>query len=195
MSLDHAILGLLNIYPMTGYDLKTQAFDATVQHFWPAAQSQIYRTLDRMAEKEWVTPEIEHQEGKPDRKVYSITAAGRAELERWLAGPNPIATYRDPLLIQLFFGALLENEDLLTLVEARTELHQQRRAGFEAIPTPPLDETQDDRMRTLIRLTVELGLMLDEAYLNWLDLCRTTIEAMPQRGEDHPRPFGPPPGE
>ncbi len=193
MSLDHAILGLLNIYPMTGYDLKTQAFDSTVQHFWPAAQSQIYRTLDRMAEAGWVTSEIEHQEGKPDRKVYSITGEGHAELQRWLATPNPIATYRDPLLIQFFFGALLENEALLALVEARTGLHQQRRAGFEAIPTPPLDKTQDDRMRTLIRLTVELGLMLDEAYLDWLKLCRATIEEMPQRGEDNPKPFGPPP--
>mgnify|MGYP003565227123 CR=1 FL=1 len=51
MSLKYAILGILNAFPMTGYDLKHQAFDATVRHFWPADQSQIYRTLNRLTER------------------------------------------------------------------------------------------------------------------------------------------------
>ena len=48
MSLKHAILGLLTIQPMTGYELKHEAFDTSIAHFWQADQSQIYRTLDRM---------------------------------------------------------------------------------------------------------------------------------------------------
>ena len=44
MSLRHAILGFLSFQPFTGYDLK-KAFDRSVRHFWPATQSQIYRTL------------------------------------------------------------------------------------------------------------------------------------------------------
>ena len=50
MSLDHAILGFLNYHPYTGYDLK-KIFDSSVQHFWPADQSQIYRTLNRLTEQ------------------------------------------------------------------------------------------------------------------------------------------------
>ena len=47
MSLEYAILGFLNYLPLSGYDLK-KMFDTSVQHFWPADQSQIYRTLARL---------------------------------------------------------------------------------------------------------------------------------------------------
>ena len=77
MSLEHAILGFLHYAPSSGYDLK-KAFDTSVRHFWPADQSQIYRTLARMTEREWVKVEVISQEDRPSRKVYHITeAAGR----------------------------------------------------------------------------------------------------------------------
>ena len=47
MSLEFAILGFLNYHPYSGYDLK-KIFDTSVSHFWPADQSQIYRTLSRL---------------------------------------------------------------------------------------------------------------------------------------------------
>ncbi|MBK7448579.1 MAG: PadR family transcriptional regulator [Anaerolineales bacterium] len=57
MSLKHAILGFLSFKPFSGYELK-KAFDSSVQHFWPANQSQIYRTLAELegggfVEKKW----------------------------------------------------------------------------------------------------------------------------------------------
>jgi len=50
MSLEFAILGFLNYQPYTGYDLK-KIFDTSIRHFWPADQSQIYRTLARLTEQ------------------------------------------------------------------------------------------------------------------------------------------------
>ncbi len=79
MSLEHAILGFLNYHPYSGYDLK-KIFDTSVQHFWPADQSQIYRTLNRLTEQGYAQVEKVDQENRPDRKVYHITADGRAEL-------------------------------------------------------------------------------------------------------------------
>ena len=67
MSLEHAILGFLNYRAFSGYDLK-KAFDTSVNHFWPADQSQIYRTLARLAERGWAEMEIVPQEDRPDRK-------------------------------------------------------------------------------------------------------------------------------
>ena len=57
MSLEYAILGFLNYRPLSGYDLK-KVFDNSVRHFWPADQSQIYRTLARLAEQGYVEQEI-----------------------------------------------------------------------------------------------------------------------------------------
>ena len=70
MSLEHAMLGFLCYTPLTGYDLK-KAFDVSVRHFWPADQSQIYRTLARMAERGWV-----EMEGQRRAAKLSLTEEG-----------------------------------------------------------------------------------------------------------------------
>ena len=88
MSLDYAILGFLNYAPLSGYDLK-KVFDNSVQHFWPADQSQIYRTLTRLTERGLAEMDVIEQTERPDRKVYHITQAGRDELLQWLAGSTP----------------------------------------------------------------------------------------------------------
>lgn len=86
MSLEHAVLGLLSYEPMTGYDIKKMV-DLSVSHFWPAVQSQIYKTLGRMEADGWLTVETIPQEPRPPRKVYAITETGRTELLAWLEAP------------------------------------------------------------------------------------------------------------
>lgn len=44
MSLPHALLGLLNYRPATGYELKG-TFTKSIHFFWNATLPQIYRTL------------------------------------------------------------------------------------------------------------------------------------------------------
>ena len=112
MSLDYAILGFLSYHPSSGYDLK-RIFDTSVRHFWPADQSQIYRTLSRLMKLGWVEMEKIEQEDRPDRKVYDITPAGRQELLRWLAGPPPLSGPRSAPLIQVFFSGQLSDAEVL----------------------------------------------------------------------------------
>ena len=102
MSLEHALLGFLNYHPYTGYDLK-KIFDTSVRHFWPADQSQIYRTLNLLTDEGYVEMEKVPQEDRPDRKVYHITDTGRAQLKKWLSGPPPLSSARSAPLIQVFF--------------------------------------------------------------------------------------------
>ena len=168
---------------MTGYDLKHQAFDATVCHFWPADQSQIYRTLNRLADDDLVTVTLEAQQTRPDRKVYAITQAGRDALDSWLKSDQAIPTLRDPLLVQLFFGQEIPRADLLRLVEQQLAAHQGRLTIYEQIPIPPTESRPDDRWLALQHLTLDFGVALEQAYVNWLAHCREVITAMPDAGE------------
>lgn len=183
MSLKYAILGLLNVLPMTGYDLKHQAFDATVRHFWPADQSQIYRTLNQLASESLVTATVVAQDERPDRKVYAITAAGQAVLTDWLKTDQALPTLRDPLLVQLFFGQELPRADLLRVVEQQLAAHQAQLAVFGQIPIPPAASRPDDRWLALQHLTLDFGLALEQAYVSWLAHCREVIAAMPDADE------------
>ena len=183
MSLHYAILGILNVMPMTGYDLKHQAFDATVRHFWPADQSQIYRTLNKLADDELVTVTVEAQDERPDRKVYAITQAGQAALTEWLKSDQAVPTLRDPLLVQLFFGQELPRADLLRVVAQQLAAHQEQLAVFGQIPIPPAESRPDDRWLALQHLTLDFGMALEQAYVSWLEKCQEVIANLPDADE------------
>jgi len=79
MSLRYALLGFLNLGPMTGYDLKKQ-LDRSTQNFWHAGLNQIYPTLKKMEDEGWITSSVEPQEARPDRVVYHMSETGRQEM-------------------------------------------------------------------------------------------------------------------
>ncbi|NJO82590.1 MAG: PadR family transcriptional regulator [Blastochloris sp.] len=178
MSLPHAILGLLTVTPMTGYDLKTQAFDNTIAHFWQADQAQIYRTLATMAESGWVESTLEIQEDRPNRKVYHITEAGREELRRWLNLAQPLPVHREPFLIQLFFAGEMENAAILEHIERQRAAHQALLQQYQRIPMPALGDPTLDRDRTFWRLTLEMGMAMERAYIAWLGQCEAVVWRM-----------------
>jgi DNA-binding PadR family transcriptional regulator len=57
MILARLVLGLLNLAPMTGYDLK-KVFDSSISHFWAADKAQIYRTLTALVADGYATVEV-----------------------------------------------------------------------------------------------------------------------------------------
>lgn len=171
MSLDYAILGFLNYHPHCGYELK-KIFDYSVRHFWAADQSQIYRTLNRLVERGWAEVEIQHQEDRPDRKVYSITEAGRAELLRWLSGPPPLDPPRSAPLIQVFFSGALTNEQILTQFEGYAAIMRSVLRQYEQIP-PGMGEFMESvpspREHFFWLLTLENGIANMRANLAWAE--------------------------
>jgi len=108
MSLPHALLGLLNYRPATGYELKA-TFTNSIHFFWDATLPQIYRTLKQMEGNRWLNVTVEHQDGKPSRKVYQVTEAGRKELRRWLGEPLETPEPRNAMLIKVFFGNQMDS--------------------------------------------------------------------------------------
>ncbi|MDH6197598.1 DNA-binding PadR family transcriptional regulator [Mycobacterium frederiksbergense] len=86
MGLPHAILVSLSEQAGSGYEL-ARRFDRSIGHFWAATHQQIYRTLRTLEEAGWVLVTPVAQQGRPDKKVYTVTAAGQAELTRWIAEP------------------------------------------------------------------------------------------------------------
>ena len=101
MSLDHILLGMLR-EPSTGYDLKA-AFIDRLRHFWSAELSQIYPALKRLEQRNLLRSREEPSPKGPNRKVYTLTAAGREELLRWLRGGPVVGTERFAYLAQLYF--------------------------------------------------------------------------------------------
>ena len=86
VALPHAILVSLREQSGSGYEL-ARRFDRSIGYFWAATHQQIYRTLKSMEGDGWVVVTPVVQQGRPDKKVYAVSDAGRAELARWIAEP------------------------------------------------------------------------------------------------------------
>lgn len=171
MSLKHALLGFLSYLPQTGYELK-QVFDVSVRHFWPADQSQIYRTLGQMYDEELVALEVVKQQERPDRKVYSITEAGRAELHRWLTSGPPLQEMRSAPLVQVFFAGQLSTDEALQIF--RTGAHMTRMVLQAYTGVTGVIGQVSQRMATardafFWALTLESGLVNARAQLAWME--------------------------
>lgn len=118
-TLRYILLGLLAARPMTGYDIK-QRFDAALAYYWNADRSQIYSALKALTAEGLAEPELVVQDGRPNRKLYVLTEAGRAELARWLGEGVPERYAKDEFLAKLFFLGHGDSE------AARLHLEQHR---------------------------------------------------------------------
>jgi DNA-binding PadR family transcriptional regulator len=114
------LLGLLEIEPMSGYDLGLN-IRASVGHIWNESYGQIYPNLKKLAAGGFVTSKTERQKGKPDRRIFSVTTKGRERLAKWLAVPPQPEIARNELLLKLFFGAQVPTEILIGYVQRMVE--------------------------------------------------------------------------
>ncbi len=173
MSLDHAILGFLNVGPLTGYDLKTRCFDSTVPHLWTADQAQVYRTLDRLEQRRLITSRVRPQSSRPNRKEYTITRAGREALVEWVSAPAPLPPVRDAFLLQLFFSDAVPDDPIIDLLCETRASHQQRLDALRARSAAWVRSAgpNPDRTQTVRRMALDGAISSQRATIDWLDDC------------------------
>jgi DNA-binding PadR family transcriptional regulator len=99
--LREAILGLLAIRPMTGYDL-SRSYRRALQQIWYAPLGQVYPTLRKMKRDGLLRVSVKVQRHRPNRKVYSLTAEGRKFLVLWLAQPVALPRMHHEFIHKLF---------------------------------------------------------------------------------------------
>ncbi len=79
MNVKTLCLAILNVEDATGYEIKKASTEGLFQHFVDVSYGSIYPALAKLEKDKMVTCQAQAQEGKPDRKIYSITDMGRAE--------------------------------------------------------------------------------------------------------------------
>lgn len=178
VSLTHAMLGFLDLEPTSGYTL-AQRFEGSVGSFWSATQSQIYRELHAAESKGLVAVEVQPQAGKPARKVYRVTPAGRAELARWLADPVTPAQVRDPFLLRLVFSGERPVADIVEMIGGWADALGAYRAELTARLDRPdiFSLARHPREALLWRLSIEAGVAACDAQIRWAERARGLLLA------------------
>jgi PadR family transcriptional regulator, regulatory protein AphA len=110
-------LGFLSTREATGYEIKKEYEDGLFSHFIEASYGSIYPALNQLAAEGLLSVREEEQTGKPDKKVYAITAQGHAALAKWLAVVPARDKYKSEFLFQMLLQHYISPAHQLMAVE------------------------------------------------------------------------------
>jgi PadR family transcriptional regulator AphA len=162
------LLGLLEIEPMSGYDLGV-VIRASVGHIWNESYGQIYPNLKKLAADGFVTSKTERQKGKPDRRIYSVTKKGQERLARWLAVEPQPEIARNELLLKLFFGAQVPAEILIGFVERMVEREGAVLKELTRLEHEDIAQSQQYPGAPYWKMAARFGQLELKAHLRWAE--------------------------
>ncbi|CUS03054.2 Transcriptional regulator, PadR-like family [Candidatus Promineifilum breve] len=106
LSTELALLGFVHQQPTYGYDIYRRLTETPeLRLIWRIKQSRLYALLARLEEAGLLHATLEPQDGRPPRKVYSLTAAGESAFSRWLVQPVQLPReMRLEFMLKLYFA-------------------------------------------------------------------------------------------
>mgnify|MGYP000094321499 FL=1 len=175
MALKYTLLGLIDIAPMSGYDI-VKAFDYSSLFYWHATHTQVYRTLKELEKDGLIAGKVVHQTDNPSKKVFSITCAGRVAMDRWVREEPELPGFKHAFLIKFTYAADMGDDELLNqldtyeqkLKEKLALLTSEEKSGFLMMARSP-------RERLLWEMTNENGTMYYRNEIAWAEKAKAAI--------------------
>ncbi|GAA2746361.1 PadR family transcriptional regulator [Kitasatospora cinereorecta] len=181
MALRNALMAALLDGEASGYDL-AKGFDASVANYWTATPQQLYRELDRMEDEGLVAARVVEQERRPNKRLFSLTAAGRAALHAYTAEPPARPTaIRDELLVKVRCLDDGDSAAVRVAIAERVALATDKLARYERLRTRLLaGRTEEDFLAGADRvgpyLTLLRGMAFERENLHWGELALGVLD-------------------
>ena len=179
MGLRHAVLAALLEGEASGYQL-AKRFDVSVSNFWSATPQQLYRELDRLEQDGLLRGRVVEQQGRPNKRVFTLTTAGRDQLHAFIALPAKPTAIRDDLLVKIQAFDSTDEDAIRKAVLDRLDHARQKLARYEHLRDDLLKgRTEAAYLREADRvgpyLTLLGGRMFEQQNIQW---CTTVLEAL-----------------
>jgi DNA-binding PadR family transcriptional regulator len=154
-------------HPMHPYEMKSKMKQRGHDQVIRLKGGSIYDTVERLEEGGFITSQAPSREGRrPERTVYAITENGREEITAWMREmlAQPVNDYPQ-FAAALAFLAVLDKEEVVRLLRARTALLESQIAGNDAM----LANLQTTRgIPRLFLVEAEYGVVINRAELEWV---------------------------
>ncbi|WP_434340932.1 PadR family transcriptional regulator [Motilimonas cestriensis] len=180
MSLKYVLLITLQKGDMTGYELAKE-YDEKSANFWQASHQQIYRELKKMADEDLISCIEQAQQGKPDKKIYSVTPTGQQALEHWLSKPTSERLLNSPFLAKFMAGECANASAILSDLKRLVEEHQATLNMYLAFQTDFPDMKYLSKGEKLAYLSLKRGIAMEQAWLGWANDVIPEIQALAQQ--------------
>jgi DNA-binding PadR family transcriptional regulator len=171
MSLRDAVLAALLDAEASGYDL-AKSFDASVANFWMATPQQLYRELDRLAEQGLIQARVVEQERRPNKRMYSLTEAGREAIHRFTARAPKPGVIRDELMVKVSAADAGDAKAVYDFVVDRLKWATAKLQRYERFRMRLFDgRTEEEYLAQTERvgpyLTLLRGIAFEEENIRW----------------------------
>lgn len=186
MALRHAVLAALLDGEASGYDL-AKDFDASVANFWAASPQQLYRELDRMAAEGLISARLVEQDRRPNKHLYSLTAAGRARLAEFTRASARPSVIRDELLVQVRAVDVGDGAAVRRAIDERARIAAEKLARYRGLQARLLDgRSEDDYLTRADRvgpyLTLLRGIEFEQENIRWAQRALAILAARVPNG-------------
>ena len=163
----YAILGMLSIAPMSGYEIK-QTMQQSTAHFWSESDGQLYPALKQLTTQKLIICKNDKANARK-KKIYHITTKGLTELKIWLTEEPETFSIRNELMLKLFFGANVSPTTSLDHIEAHRYQTKIILNQLYATKKELLREHKDSSHLPYWQMSLHYGITLAEAKLTWCD--------------------------
>lgn len=177
--LKYGILGLLTYGVSTGYEIN-ELFQSSLNFFWNAQKSQIYREIQNLEKEKWITISRVQQPNRPDKQVCTITPAGRKEFLRWLADPDQTMRIRSSLLMKVFFFGERTREENIRFFRQFIRDCQDYAASIQPAEEQIRSYASDEKTAEKAlywEMTVSYGQAVMHMNIAWAEECIRKLEA------------------
>ncbi len=164
-TLAFALLGLIGQEPRSGYDLR-KSFSSTPMICFSDSPGAIYPALHRLEQRGLVRGHVSEGSGLRRRRVFEMTARGRAEFRRWQTQPvmrNDVVRNLDALMLRF---ALMDQFARKGAALRFLKAFHKELAAF--IPSLRMYlKSNREHMTQSGRLALESGIQNYETQLRW----------------------------
>lgn len=182
-STGHVVLGILAVGgDLSGYEIRQWVVQA-LGFFWSESYGQIYPELRRLSKAGLIKALPPAGKGR-EVKRYRITAAGRGELERWLARAPQPGRPRNELLLKLFFGSVAGVETARGFLDEAAKALARRRDAISAAEELVIREDRAAETLVYSLITILNGQFVLAARLEWARAALGMLEAHGNGGND-----------
>ena len=130
--------------------------------------------------------ETVEQDGRPDKKVYQLSDAGREALAKWVITPTPLTPLRDELGVKLRGAEHGDLGTIITELEAHRDLYRRQLAAYEGFALDYPDPESLTGRRLHQYLVLRGGIRGAQSAIDWCDESSTDQAASTARPTSDP---------
>jgi len=173
-------LGVLTMSDATGYEIKKLFEEGAFSHFIAASYGSIYPALQNLTKQGLVTCRQQSQQKRPDKKIYSITPAGREAFLHTLGREPAPDSFRSESLFVMMFAHLMPLDQVRRMIDDRLAFFDQSIRLFSADGCPCEEDLLGtaDRESSGASYARGLGLAIYTAEAAYLRENRHILEAL-----------------